>query len=666
MNALLRSPLCLLVTLIFLVVVLPAAEGQSLGTSNVLSPQGTSAEMMFFDVEAIQNILITDFDSVALTYLGFPIPHDYEVWATKDGGSYVGREGIPSEWELIGTVDGVPSAGLGAWTPLGLNLNLLVPAGEKRGFAFARPAFNVIPIVDLGIPGTVVASNADLMIRSGTKGDYFSDGPFPGTPGVKVHYTAPGPFAVDIAPYRIISPNPDPLGCAQLSGNEQFVVEVINLATAPLPPGTIFPLSLSIDGGPAVTEFVLLSQGLLPGGKLTYTFSMTFDLAAIGSHNIVVTSNFATDENTSNDVLTGSLNSGGELRVSSFPFIEDFESLNRINLIVPPAGWTQEINDSMGKGSEWYFPNQDVFRPTLPQFDRTTGDGQWASLIDLDSQQPVVSLRSPCFDFANLVSPRMSFWLHSRSFSSTVNLLSIDVLDVQTGVLDLDVFGPMGPNPTSGWMGEAVVNDWYRHDVDLSAYSGRVVRVIFRGMTDHGASFGTTGHNTNLDDIWVYDFLPPSGQGAQPGFASFKIGETRNGNFELLDSGVAGPFFATVKANENMVMRFFGEPNMPIFLLGGALNVGAATFPPIGQLDIGGAPDPMTGIPAGITILADGDLTTGINSYFNTGPIGESQFGVLVPNFPPGVVATLQCVMRTSGLNGSFIAISNAIELAID
>ncbi len=619
-----------------------------------------------FDIEATKNIVVDDFDVIGSTpispNLGFL--SNYEVWTTKDGGSYVGREDKPAQWQLVGTATGILGLGPGFWSPLGLSLNVLVPAGTKRGFILTSPDFEFIRGFSATAVGLPFASNADLTIRSGTASDYFDIG-YPAIPAVNVHYSVSGPFVLDICSHSILAPVPDPQFCQQLSSLEHVVVEFMNLGTTNLLPGAIVSVTLVVDDGAPVTEFAVLSQTVLPSEKFSYTFTSFSDFGAIGPHSVVVTAVLVGDQEQGNDTLTATIRSGGELRVVSFPYIEDFESLNRTNLIVPPFGWTQEVTDSTGKGSEWFFATPGL-RPGMPG-DHTVGDGQWASLIDLDSQQPIVSLRSPCLDFTNLTSPKLSFWL-SILFTAgqpNTNLLSIDVLNMQTGVLTSDVFGPWIDNIYTGWPNE-VDNGWFRHDVDLSAFAGQIVRLVFRGSTDHGGFVTANTHDFNIDDIWVYDFLPPLGQPQQPGFATFKIGETRNANFDLLEGGFGGPFFSKVKANESMVLEFSGEPNMPVMVLGGVLNPLAAVYPFIGQLDIGGAVDPLSGIPTGIVVLADGNLTDGLNPLFNTAISGDGIFGVILPNIPPGLLTTFQCAILTTGANGSWVALSNAIQVTVE
>ena len=118
--------------------------------------------------------------------------------------------------------------------------------------------------------------------------------------------------------------------------------------------------------------------------------------------------------------------------------------------------------------------------------------------------------------------------------------------------------------------------------MDLSAFTGQCVRIIFRVTTDRGLASTVDGHEIAIDDVAVFDSFPATGQDEQPGFASFKIGPTFNGNFEPLGAGLCGPYFSNVQAEEPMLMEFSGEPNQAVMLLGGVLNPSAATFPAIG------------------------------------------------------------------------------------
>ena len=81
-----------------------------------------------------------------------------------------------------------------------------------------------------------------------------------------------------------------------------------------------------------------------------------------------------------------------------------------------------------------------------------------------------------------------------------------------------------------------------------------------------------------------------------------------------------------------------------------------------GQFDIGGAPDPITGIPTGLTTFADGTETYIMNNGIATDGAGMGVFPYVMPaSMPLGVLTTFQAIL----FNPTGIAISNAIEIEV-
>ncbi len=631
-----------------------ALNGQLLTTGLANANSGGSNFM--FDLEALSSLTIDSIDIQLPSFLGQTIP--LEVWTTSDGGSFVGRTLDPLSWKLVGSYEALLPQGTGSWTNVILQTPTFVREGTNRGFCIVRTdlvGFHGFTAVATGIS---VVANSDLIVRSGVHSvaSYFSAGS-PGIPSMNVHYSRNGPFGRDLRTHRFVSPVSDRFTCSVGASAEQLSVEFLNLGSLSIPAGEIVPVSVSLDGGPPINEFLAIATALPPNGSIVYSFATSIDLSALGPHSISVGHQLVMDQFSSNDQLTAEIASGGESRISSFPWSENFDGISSANIVIPPVGWVQESADAAGRNSDWFFVNSGDTHFQNTVIDHTNGQGSWALLHDHNSHHAAVSIQSPCLDLSLLTHPRLDFWVNS--FNATVladNTLSLDVIDMQSGIITMNVVGPIGSFFGAGWN---------LIDVDLSAFSGSVIRLVFRGSTDHGGGFSGDDHPIQIDDVSVRNVLPTPGQNAQPGFAAFKIGVTRNVNLELVDSFLGGPFFSTVNANGDMIMEFEGEPMMPILLLGGPLNPASATFPIIGALDLGNVVDPLTGIPTGIQVLADGNLTVGLDSFFNTGPLGMNQIGIHIGNLPPGILANLQCAMRTSGANGSYIALSNAIQVTV-
>ena len=110
-------------------------------------------------------------------------------------------------------------------------------------------------------------------------------------------------------------------------------------------------------------------------------------------------------------------------------------------------------------------------------------------------------------------------------------------------------------------------------------------------------------------------------------------------------------------------MTFRGEPNRPIILLAGALNPGAATFPGVGLMDIGGPVDPLTGLPTQIFLVADGTTTSFPDVFFQTGATGVAEIVLGTPPLPLGIFVAFQAAIPNS--TPSLVGLTNAIELNI-
>lgn len=642
----------------FLMALAPGAFAQSINTG--LSGIDIAIEGCMFDIEATKNLSIQSFDIQIENILNPFLLAEFEVWTTVDGGSYLSREEDPLAWRRIAIGDCVPQMDQGLWSPLNLNLNELVVVGQSRGFYVVRPeqgTFSRLLAHSSAIQNVPYVTNADLSVKAGFDCHYFDRFSGPAMASINVHYTVEPIVSDNIRLHRILSPVIDPTTCAPSGSSESLSIEILNLGTNNISSGTVLPVSYQLDGGPIVMDFAVTGTTLTKNDSLIFTFSQPLDLSLLGQHNVVVNVAWPLDQDSSDDSLSQTFSSGGTLRVTEFPWFETFDSLNPANVIVPPSGWSQDSMDSMGPDSEWQFTNVGG-SGTRPNQDHTTGvggDGSYAFSDDEHAHAAVI-LRSPCIDLTNISHPELRFWMFSKNVNVSPNFMSVDVLEIQSGAVTVDVFGPVGHLSNNSWLEQVV---------DLSAFAGNVIQLVFRASTDHLGST-QTGHDIAIDDVSIHNAIPTFGQAPQPDFAVLDLNQSRNINNELVLSDYNGPYFTSVQANSQLLIEFSGEPQMAVLLLGGPLSPVAATFPVIGNLDIGGAVNPLTGIPSGVVVLADGNLPSGLNPFFNTGPDGEGMFGVTVPNIPPGILTTFQCAVHTTGANGSYIALSNAVEVEID
>ncbi|MCA9320430.1 MAG: hypothetical protein KDB53_06835, partial [Planctomycetes bacterium] len=108
---------------------------------------------------------------------------------------------------------------------------------------------------------------------------------------------------------------------------------------------------------------------------------------------------------------------------------------------------------------------------------------------------------------------------------------------------------------------------------------------------------------------------------------------------------IRGPFFTNIGTVDRIDFHIEGASERDIILLAGPLNPAARNFPPFGQFDIGGALHPVTGVPTGIQVVADGTQNTFPNVFFVTDGNGAMDFSFNLANtLPLGTWTTFQAI----------------------
>lgn len=118
-------------------------------------------------------------------------------------------------------------------------------------------------------------------------------------------------------------------------------------------------------------------------------------------------------------------------QVSSFPYEENFDSWSLCNsgnctsLSCPaPNGWTQPSSDNR----DWYVrDNNTPSFETGPDFDHTTGSGNYLYTENSGCSNQLVDLESPWFDFSGIpvgFGIKAGFWYHM--YGSNMGTLRFD------------------------------------------------------------------------------------------------------------------------------------------------------------------------------------------------------------------------------------------------
>ncbi len=625
-------------------------HGQS-GTLTTTLAGGINNVGAMFDVKALSNIEIDSFDvrfSPTLTGL----PTSVQVWALNTPGSHASLANRTSSanWNLLATVP-VPSSS----TVFPLNLNLAYPilAGSTQAF-YITVANSGMRLWDSPGPlsGTLFASNSDLEFYVGHSGTHFNANMGGQVWNGNIHYTALPTLSDDISMLSVDVPAVASVSCFPGGVSEPVSIAVRNMGLNPVPANSLLTLFYQVGNNAPVSEFVFTPNVLNTGDIFSYVFTRRANLSAIGATNLTATVVYGLDLNSSNDMASVQVPSGGRLRVTSYPFIEDFNVTTTGSTSEPPLGFGNESTDSIGPFSDWLFRNDATPSfGTGPLADHSTGISGMGGYAYVEGNGAVapINLRTPCFDLSGLSNPICRFWVHSDNANGNTNAnqLNIDVISYPFGFLTTDV------TPSISHLGSA----WILHVVDLSPFAGQMIQLVFRGNT----SIGGSGHDIAIDDLSVSGLQATPGQAPQPGLAVLDLNNPFNINGNTVDLGFGGPYFTSVAEGGTLLFHIEGTPLQTILLLGGPLNPVVASFPGIGSMDIGGPVDPITGIPSAITVLADGAISFGLDGFFVTAVDGQFDFATSVPSLPPGLRITFQAVIASSAMVS--MKLSNAVEV---
>ncbi len=461
----------------------------------------------------------------------------------------------------------------------------------------------------------------------------------------------------DVACSSITSPVTRPTNCKTLSASETVSISISNTGTNSIAAGTVIPVEVRVNNVLILSDMVTTTQILNTGDSEVLSIPTPVDLSMTPALTMTVTTMFPGDVVSLNNTATRVMVTN-EVPIAAFPYVEDFSGTASNLSILPPPGWVQDPDDSNGTDSEWIFTNQAT--PTMgtgPSADFSTGltggTGYYAYVED-EGNHSAVNLITRCFDFTNTTNPSLKFWLYSDNANgiggANENFLSVDVITSPGGAITLDVL------PQTGHVGSM----WQPYVVNLSAFNGTLCRLVFRGRSDGG---GDT-HDLAIDDITIFDFVPGIGQAPQPGVAVMDINNALSPGLAGVSSGAKGPYTTNVDVGDLLTFDFSGEPSQTIILLLGTKNPGAAIFPVVGSIDIGGPIDPTSMLPTGIVIFADGSVPSGFNPFFNTTSAGTANVFFTMPPVPPGILTTFQAALLNSTPSG--VGMTNAIEVTVN
>ncbi len=254
------------------------------------------------------------------------------------------------------------------------------------------------------------------------------------------------------------------------------------------------PVFYQLDNMPVVSE--LYSSSIPPGVTINYTFNQKIPATTIGNHQLKVWTSLLNDQATFNDAMTFELEvvpSTG----STVPYFQNFDNLQNCDPetvcdapCILSSGWYNDPNH-LSDDTDWLVhQGATPTAGTGPDFDQNTNtiNGKYLYLEgSRGCTDQEAYLLSPCFYLSNVSQPVLSFWYHMKG--------------VNTGRLHIDVFDGSDwfYNIVPAFTGEQG-NDWQETEIDLSAFSNKIINIRLRGVT--GDDFLT---DIAIDNIALFD-----------------------------------------------------------------------------------------------------------------------------------------------------------------
>ncbi|MCB9831627.1 MAG: hypothetical protein H6807_04060 [Planctomycetes bacterium] len=603
--------------------------------------------------------------------------HDLELWVTENYLSSGAVGTNPGDWRKIGSTTGFVASG--GRDRLPMDFEVVIPKGTSRGFYLVSSQSAGIPFsnVNLASPSdklTVLAGKSyagpglftNQVSTAFIQATYYYHIPeqnFGITPGGTGVMTSPAtPSFFDVGTFY------------DVKSNEAIVIESLDHVVLA---GTHTIEVWAVTGGgswasnqsnqAAWTLISTESVTAANSGSVQVAKDLRLFIPAGGVQGLYVTGTsngtnsilYEQDFSTAGDFATDgtvTLATGGagdypfvpqvysvkpnvsvhyrELGQSLGGFLETFASASGIQ---PPSGWISSlVTGDRPKLDGWRFDNPGG-RPINSPISAPM------AICDSDesgSGNPIdAALISPRFD-ASIGKVTLAFDHHFRQFDTSVG--AVEVWNGSSWVL-VASFSADTANPA-------------HQSYDITAAAGGYEEAMIR--------FRYTG---DFEWWWMIDnvhlAIGQLGQRPQLGIGEFDINYATDAvHGQPVSSGLPGPYVATADIFSPTVFRWDGEPNQPVQLFVGNLNLANVVLMPQGQLDVGSY-DPGTGTFPGILLLADGTAPDLLNAAFRTSSGGRLVMPLYLPPYTVGFTYHFQSVVYSSTQN---IALTNVVSMTVE
>ena len=216
---------------------------------------------------------------------------------------------------------------------------------------------------------------------------------------------------------------------------------------------------------------------------IIFTFDTLLPLTT-GDHLLEIWTQYGADMNLTNDTLRDSITIYASVP-SSLPLVESLmpstiaPRLGAVRISCNLSGGWYYVTNTQGDDIDWRVHSGSTGTGgSGPSSDHTSGSGKYLYLEASGNngsgcQNKEAILHSPCIDLTSYSQAELFFWYHA--YGGAIGSLHVDV--IANGIINEDVMAPI--------IGEQG-NQWDSIWVDLSAYVGNEVVVVFRGYTGPG------------------------------------------------------------------------------------------------------------------------------------------------------------------------------------
>ncbi len=296
-------------------------------------------------------------------------------------------------------------------------------------------------------------------------------------------------LALDAGISAVTSPN----GLSCNSGSSTISIRATNYGTSTL---SSIPVKYQVNNG--TVQSGTISASLSTGNSTVYSFPTTYNFTTAGFYTIKAWTELTGEQFFINDSIEFVYD---YFPTRTLPYTENFNSFTNCSL----ASDCEDVECSLTRGYvnlenrvkddiDWRVNSG--FTPsgsTGPSGDHTSGSAKYiyleASGTSCDLKEGI--MESPCIDLGTASSPILTFWYHM--YGASMDTLRVDVYDGTTW--NLNMF-KIGGNQN---------NIWKRGDINLSSFSGNIVKLRFRGRTGNNYTSDIAIDDINISNLTSID-----------------------------------------------------------------------------------------------------------------------------------------------------------------